>query len=259
MSIPMNAINRALPEDSPDRYTAPVTSMLVDMGNGEYLLYDTGMSAQTYGPNGRVALWRQRKFPFASPGTTGDYTPEKALSELGICQREVRYVVLSHMHWDPAGCVDCFPNAEFYAGENEIIDVLKESVERVSSRFTWASTDAWIRNRSQWHLIGDGVETLNIAPDIQICNFGPGHSSAMLGMKLTLPETGVVLAVEDCCYTEEAYRNGWLPGAVYDLDGWRSTISRIRGIEQNEKALVVFGHDPDQFRRLYQDGKHWLT
>ena len=51
-----------------------------------------------------------------------------ALKMLGYQCSDVRYVVLSHLHEDHAGCLEFFPNAQVYVSDRELTQTLRSHV-----------------------------------------------------------------------------------------------------------------------------------
>ena len=86
---------------------------------------------------------------------------------------------------------------------------------------------------------------------IRILNFGSGHTFGMMGLLVTLPESGNFILASDCINTKANYGPPLrYPGLAYDTIGYRKTIERIRRLEKQYQAKVLFGHDIDQYRSL---------
>ncbi len=104
------------------------------------------------GPNGRWSPFVQNHF--AHFGTAECALPAR-LEQLGVRPEDIRYVVLSHMHNDHAGCVEFFKKSTLIVHEDEFSAALQHYArgERDSS-YTWADTDHWIKLGLDWRPAG---------------------------------------------------------------------------------------------------------
>ena len=73
-------------------------------GNKRLLLIDTGMKGG-WSPSGK-----QYK---------GVAHPTEILAKIGFAPEDVEIVILTHLHFDHAGNLDCFPNAAFHVQRRE--------------------------------------------------------------------------------------------------------------------------------------------
>src|SRR5947209_8142371 len=84
--------------------TLPVPGYLIQADDGTNILVDTGFPRDT----SRLPERARGSFT-VDPGAT----PTEQLARLGLTPRDIRYVVLTHMDIDHAGCNPDFPEAEF--------------------------------------------------------------------------------------------------------------------------------------------------
>ena len=100
-------------------------------------------------------------------------------------------------------------------------------------------------------MIEDEQQEEELLEGIRILNFGSGHTFGMMGLLVTLPESGNFILASDCINTKANYGPPLrYPGLAYDTIGYRKTIERIRRLEKQYQAKVLFGHDIDQYRSL---------
>ena len=83
--------------------------MTLIRGGGHTILVDTGYDLSDAVKRGMLA---------ASFGRNG-LSPAEALGAAGVSPEEVDTIILSHLHWDHAGAMDCYPNARFYLQKKE--------------------------------------------------------------------------------------------------------------------------------------------
>jgi len=90
--------------------------------------------------------------------------------------------------------------------------------------------------------ICDGLEVISL----------PGHCACVLGLKIYLPNTGLVVLTQDACYTAANYGPpATASGVAYDTKAYFESVEKLRQIAQREKAsMVIFGHDINQFYSL---------
>ncbi|MGO4352661.1 MBL fold metallo-hydrolase [Rhizobium sp. RAF36] len=90
-------------------------------------------------------------------------------------------------------------------------------------------------------LFGDGSVVL-----IPTHGHTPGHQS----LKVKLADGEVILSA-DACYLRKALEKMVLPDPAFVRDG-KATLERFRRLQkfQNDGVLVVFGHDPEQWKHL---------
>ena len=77
----------------------------------------------------------------------------------------------------------------------------------------------------------------------------PGHSPGHLSLLVRLRESGPVLLAGDAISRPEELETG-VNGGASDPDAARSSSQRLLALAEEEDALLVYGHDPAQWRGL---------
>ena len=90
-----------------------------------------------------------------------------------------------------------------------------------------------------YDLFGDGVIRMIFTP-----GHAPGHQSFLI----TLPKTGPVLLTIDAAYTLDHWENKALPGLVVSSADAADSVAKLRRVAQDTGAMVVTGHDPDNWK-----------
>jgi glyoxylase-like metal-dependent hydrolase (beta-lactamase superfamily II) len=226
----------------------PVSAYYIDHPDGK-ILYDTGCHPQAMGPDGRWPQDFQDQYPWH--GGEECHLPNR-LEQLGIGPNDIRYVVLSHLHADHAGCIEFFRKSRIIVHEDEFAAALKSYATREEqTSYTWKDTDQWIRQGHDWRLVGRDEGDLELADNVEILNFGAGHSYGMLGLHLRLAEAGGIIFTSDAIYSSTNYGPPMRPqGFAYDSLGYARTVERIRALAAKTKSQVWFGHDTEQFASL---------
>lgn len=225
----------------------PVAAHLIEHPDGN-ILYDTGCHPESMGPNGRWPADFQRLFPYH--GGEECQLPNR-LEALGYGPDQMRYVVLSHLHNDHAGCVEFFRKSQVIVHQDEFSMALRQYALRNSGSYVWKDTDTWLKNELNWHLITPDQGDVKLADGVRILNFGVGHAAGMLGLKIDFRSRPGILLVSDACYNRTVYGPPIkMAGFMNDSAGFVRTLNRIRSLADDTGYEVWFGHDREQFESL---------
>lgn len=219
----------------------PVTAVLIDHPEGK-ILYDTGFdpAAETDWPAGVLEL----NPPFQSPEQT-------LVNQLALCgtkPEEIDKVVLSHLHLDHAGCLDLFKDKEIIVNEIEFKDAMAFIHEELdqTNHFLYLRKDLNIPVKKYTLVNGD----YEVAKGVKMLHL-PGHTPGMCGLQIDLEDTGTMILTRDLCYTATNYGPPAHPsGLVKNLAEYTASIERVRALAAETNAMVVFGHDQEQFRSM---------
>jgi len=212
----------------------PVYGVLIETETG-LILYDTGMNPADCDVSNR--------FPYY-------YRDNQLLTEqlklMNYKVEDISAVVLSHLHDDHCGNLGLFTHADVYVAESEFKYVRTEKTNGRTPRgaykraltegfnFKLVKADFWLTEK---------VKVINL----------PGHTPGFLGLQVHLEKDGVKLFVMDASNSKQNYG----PPAVtavglYNNEQYYNSIEKIRNLEKEHNAEVIFGHDMEQFRRLRQ-------
>ena len=223
----------------------PIHSFLFETSEG-YVLFDTACD-----PDGMTGAWPEEltKNPYIA-GDSGT-VPER-LAQLNLKPDDIRYVVMSHLHLDHAGCLKFFPKAEVFVSREEYRHTMEDYLNGTSDGFHVKSDiEDWLRAGIQWRFVEPETEELQLTPSLRILNFGPGHSYGMLGLLAHLESGEKYLLAADTIYTKGHMGPPvQIAGIAYDSEGYIRTVERIRDLAQSEQAQILFGHDMEQFSTL---------
>lgn len=200
----------------------------------QVIVIDTGFS-----PEAAVARKRQ---PVVKPAD--------ALARLGINPADVKLLVLTHAHYDHAGNLGLYPNAEIVMSRRE---------------FEFWGTDMSKRAQYAHHIDPLDIERIQaladagritfldgprntLIPGIELHELG-GHTPGQLALVVEMPEGPVILASDAVHYYDEFEQDR--PFAVLDsLADMYKGYERIREWLQRPGALMIPGHDPDVMNRF---------
>lgn len=222
-----------------DRIKSPCPYYLIEHPDGN-ILYDTGNTTHVTYP------------------VPEEEHPLNTLAELGLEPKDIRYVVCSHLHRDHTGWLRCFTDSEIIVDEAEY-----RTAERIfktgvpEKDYVTEDIQDWFRAGLHWHTVSGRFEVKELVPGVRLVLLGKGHSHGMIGLLLSLPETGNILMTGDAAYCSGNIEQPFVPQYVLlDEKMYLETLQYLRDLAEIEHAVIWFGHDAAQFRTLkyYKEG-----
>jgi N-acyl homoserine lactone hydrolase len=166
------------------------------------------------------------------------------LEALGVDPGSITHIVHTHLHIDHTGALGHFPDAEVVVHEREL-----EAARAASSPEATGYVRAdYERPELRWHtwsgeldLFGDGTVRLIETP---------GHSAGHTSLLLLLDDTGPMLLTADASDNRDMFEGRAHPRALYSREQGNASMRKLRAIAENTGALVVFGHDAENWASL---------
>ena len=216
------------------RIAAPVPFYVLDHPNG-VALFDAGLHADVGHPDDpyRQALQAQGEDVSFGP----DDIVARHLERLDIDPGRVRWVVLSHLHFDHAGGLHQVPNATLVVQRREWeAGADRETAQRSFLARRYFDLGHKVQQVDGEHdLFGDGS-----AVCIPSHGHTPGHQSLRVRN-----DQGDHILVGDACYTCEAAETRSFP-AFADHAAMNRALDGLLALRDPE-TVMVFGHDPGQW------------
>lgn len=165
---------------------------------------------------------------------------------VGVEPNDVRYVLQSHLHLDHTGAIGHFPKAQH---------IVQRAEYEYAFNPQWFAEGAYIRADFDrpgldWKFLGgEYSDNFDLFGDGAIRTiFTPGHSTGHMSFLITLPNTGPVLLTIDAAYTLDHWNNKALPGLVVSSSDAANSVAKLRRIADDTNAMLVTGHDPDNWQ-----------
>jgi len=201
---------------------------LVQTGDGKNILIDSGLPADYTPPPG-------------TPPTENKKNVLEHLAELGLRSEDIDLLICTHFDVDHAGYHDAFPQAELIVQRSHY-----ELARSGHPRFAGARAH-WDHPALHYRLIDGDTELLPGLTLIETSGHAPGHQSVLVH----LPQTGNVLLAVDAVVLQRLFtpdRKAW---PIEDEEQLRASTRKLLNlVEREHVALVVFGHDGQQWQTL---------
>lgn len=227
----------------------PIYAFVIEHPEG-VIVVDTGESARASQP-GYFPRWH----PVFRLAVRESVSPEQEigpqLERLGIGPRDVRRVVMTHLHTDHAGGLQHFPHTKILAARAEIgyARGLLGQLRGYPNR-RWPSWFDPTPVDLEPTPLGPfpRSERLTKAGDVTLVPL-PGHTPGQLGVLIEDREHTVLIA-GDSSYTQDLLLRGTVDGVGPDENAQRITHERIRAYAAARPTVYLVAHDPDTAVRL---------
>jgi len=225
-------------EGEPGEVRAPIPAFLVRHPKGD-VLFDTGMHpAVGTDPRGRLGA--------LADVFTAEYPADAAvtarLGAMDVDPGRLRWVVLSHLHFDHAGGLAGLPNATVVVQRREW-EAGSDADGQAANSFDPADYDHGHTLRlvdGEHDLFGDGRI---------VCLPTHGHTPGHQSLRVRTTDGDDIVLTADACYLRETLERLRLPAVVADPEAMRRALHAIRRLG-DAGAQIVFGHDAEQWRTL---------
>ncbi|WP_027879142.1 quorum-quenching N-acyl-homoserine lactonase MzmL [Mesoflavibacter zeaxanthinifaciens] len=200
------------------------------------LLWDAGLSEDLIG-----------KEPFTTP--EGAFTVsrktgiEEQLKSIGLSTNDVKYIALSHTHFDHSGSASKLPNAIWIVQENEYNFVTSEEQKKQSPDNFNAikNLKALKKINGNYDVFGDGRVVIVSTP-----GHTPGHQSLFVDLE----QEGPLMLTGDMYHMEESRENSRVPIFNHDVDQTLASMEVFETFAKEKEARVIIQHSTKDYNSL---------
>jgi N-acyl homoserine lactone hydrolase len=201
---------------------------LIETASGQYVLIDTGYPPDVPPPPG--------------PAPERQSHVIERLAELDLRPDDIDILICTHFDVDHVGYHEAFANAEL------IVQREHDAVARAGHPRFASGRGHWDRPDLRYRLVDGDTEILPGLTLLATSGHVPGHQSVLV----RLPRTGLVLLAIDAVMLQRLFTPDRPAGPADDnLDQLRASTQKLLDLVERESvALVVFGHDGEQWKTL---------
>jgi N-acyl homoserine lactone hydrolase len=169
------------------------------------------------------------------------------LAQVALRPRQIKYVGISHYHYDHTGQIDSFPQSTLLIGKEDW-DVLTSPKRSCVRPCPSEPLSHWISG-------GGKVEPVLLDKDV----FGdgtvmmlntPGHTPGHHSLLVKLPTMGNVVLSGDLAHFRENYETNGVPVFNTNRADTLASIDRVKQIAANLKATIIIQHDARDVEKL---------
>jgi len=214
-----------------------IPGYLIETPTGEKILVDTGFP-RWYEEDRAKAVADDDLDSFGRIlELTREQSPAPQLERVGLAPSDITHLVLTHGDIDHVGRIDEFLHARIYIGAAEL------QMER-PRYFLPVQRMEWPENADYVPIEADR----EIFPGVRLL-LTPGHTPGHLSLMLRLQHTGTIVLTGDAInrtqeIEEDRYSGAWDEALV------RTSAKRLLDLARDEDALLIYGHDPAQWKTL---------
>jgi len=203
------------------------------------ILVDSGLPSEE-----RAQKWHS----YTNPTISVDQQMENALKKREINPKSIKIVIQTHLHWDHAGNLNIFPNAQILVSEEELRYALNPLPIHYAAyeAFGLGLEPLWIGAMGQFKIIK--MREQEIATGVRIIP-SPGHTPGGISVLVETTDGPYVIAGDNVMAFEALNPEPDkklplnIPGVYTDLIVIWESIERTLNLVNGKRNRVLPGHD----------------
>ncbi|KAJ5683443.1 metallo-beta-lactamase superfamily protein [Penicillium macrosclerotiorum] len=191
------------------------------------------------------------------PRTTYDESHHlpKAIESAGYSIKDVKAVIMGHLHLDHAGGLEHFKNTQIpiYVHEEEFKNACWAAGTK-SDAGLYLADYLHLDGGINWQTFNDSHLDLCTGITLYHC---PGHTPGLCIMQVNLLRDGTFIWTTDQYHVRENFDSNWAHGwLLRDYRSWIDSGKLIRRLQKAFSATLIFGHDYATADALIKSGPY---
>jgi glyoxylase-like metal-dependent hydrolase (beta-lactamase superfamily II) len=202
----------------------------------DYMLWDTGLPATLLGA---------KVDPAAAFSPALDRDLPSQLKVIGVTPDRIKYLGISHNHFDHMGQMTSFGHATLLMGKADF-DALKSGAQAFAVDPSLAAP--WLKGEAKADPVSGDRDIFGDGSVVMLAM--PGHTAGETALLVRLPKTGAVLLSGDVAHFEAQVANNGVPSFNADRADSLASLDRLKGIAATLHAVLIVQHDPADIAKL---------
>ena len=202
----------------------------------DYMLWDTGLPATLLGA---------KIDPAALMSPTLDRDLPSQLKVVGVTPDRIKYLGISHDHFDHTGQMSSFPKSTLLIGKADF-DTLRSGAPAFAVDPSLAAP--WLKGESKADPVTGDRDVFGDGSVVMLAM--PGHTAGETALLVRLPKTRAVLLSGDVAHFEAQVANNGIPPFNTDRADSLASLDRLKAMAATLHATLVVQHDPADVAKL---------
>lgn len=207
------------------------------------LMWDAGL------PEGLVAMGE----PYTDP--SGAFTVSRKdsvlnqLKSIGMSPSDIKYIALSHTHFDHSGHANMLKDATWLVQGSEYDFITSEETQKTNADIYNAIKELGNVQKlnGDFDVFGDGSVVIKLMP---------GHTPGHQVLYLDLPENGPTLLTGDLYHLYENREYKRVPSFNFDVDQTLKSMDAFEAFAKENGAKVYIQHSKEDFNKMPKAPKY---
>jgi glyoxylase-like metal-dependent hydrolase (beta-lactamase superfamily II) len=201
------------------------------------LMWDAGL------PEGLIAMEETFTDPSGAFTVSRKDSVVNQLKSIGMSPSDIKYLALSHTHFDHSGHANVFKEATWLVQKTEYDFITSE--------------DAQKNNADNYNAIKELTNTQKLNGEFDVFGDGtvviksmPGHTPGHQVLFLNLAETGSVLLTGDLYHLYENRENRGVPIFNFNVEQTLNSMTAFEVFANESNARVIMQHSKEDFNKM---------
>ncbi|APQ19302.1 MBL fold metallo-hydrolase [Maribacter hydrothermalis] len=201
------------------------------------LMWDAGL------PEGLIAMGEPYTEPSGSFTVSRKDSVVNQLKSIGMSPADIKYIALSHTHFDHSGHANVFKDATWLVQKNEYDFITSEEAQKNNADLYNAIKELTVTEQlnGEHDVFGDGTVIIKSMP---------GHTPGHQVLYLDLAETGSVLLTGDLYHLYENRENRGVPIFNFNVEQTLNSMTEFEALAKENNARVIMQHSKEDFNKM---------